>query len=130
MLPLCSVGKLKNAPIQQVQVTVMPEIIKEPERFPEPESRFYEGGRSYKDFFNNREAGFHRSEAWTDEINELEVFFNNNKPPMTIKLNPWSLIADVKSFISAHITTLRAYNGNKYYIGYLQRLNELKAILT
>jgi hypothetical protein len=66
---------------------------------------------------------------WSNEIEELEQFFSSVKLPDTIRLNPCSMITDINLFIKSHMDIVKAQNGNKRYIPYLERLQELKAIL-
>lgn len=66
---------------------------------------------------------------WSNEITELEQFFKVAKLPDTIKLNECSTIIDVSLFIDSHLSIVKAQNGKLRYKPYLDRLNELKAIL-
>ena len=66
---------------------------------------------------------------WSNEITELEQFFNTVKLPDTIKLNQSSKITDLNLFIKSHMDIVKAQNGNKRYIPYLERLQQLKTNL-
>ena len=67
---------------------------------------------------------------WSDDIAELERFFKAVKlPSETIRLDKCSQIIDIKLFIKSHMDIVQAQNGNLRYQPYLDRLNELKAIL-
>lgn len=66
---------------------------------------------------------------WSNEIEELDQFFSSVKLPASIKLNLCSTITDINLFISSHLETVKAQNGNNRFIPYLDRLNELKSIL-
>lgn len=66
-------------------------------------------------------------EDWSCEIKELEDYFNNvdcnNK---SMKLNSSHTITNCAQFIAAHLSTIKANNGNKCYLPYLNRLRLLK----
>jgi len=68
---------------------------------------------------------------WSNDIAELETYFENttiiNKP---VQLNQCTIITDCHSFIKSHLTIVKANNGNQTFIPYLNRLQELKQILT
>jgi hypothetical protein len=65
------------------------------------------------------------------EIEELETFFNNAIiPTQPLKLNAYSTIVDCSLFIETHLTIVRANKGNNVYLPYLNRLQELKKVLT
>ena len=68
---------------------------------------------------------------WSKEIEELETYFSNieifNK---SVKLSQNITITDISSFIVSHFTTLKANNGNRTFLPYLNRLQELKQVLT
>jgi len=69
-------------------------------------------------------------ENWTQDITELETFFSTvNLPDRSIKLNPHTTITDVPKFIESHITPVKANNGNRTFVPYLNRLQELKQVL-
>lgn len=71
-----------------------------------------------------------QSQNWSDQINEMENYFQNTSIPTNpIKLDGCSTITDAKLFIESHIATVRANNGNKTFLPYLNRLNKLKIIL-
>lgn len=63
------------------------------------------------------------------KIDELEVWFINQTLPQSIKLNGLSYINDVPKFVKSHFEYLRANSGNPSFLGYWDRLNELKNIL-
>lgn len=70
-------------------------------------------------------------ENWNNEIEVMEDFFKElttEKQP--IQLNTSSTITDVPTFVKSHLTTVKANNGNKTFLPYLNRLQELKQILT
>ena len=67
---------------------------------------------------------------WSNDIAELKTYFENttiiNKP---VQLNQCAIITDCQSFINSHLAIVKANNGNKTFIPYLNRLQELKQIL-
>jgi hypothetical protein len=72
-----------------------------------------------------------QSEIWSKEISELETFFSTIKIPDTlIQLNSCSTIVDVPEFIKSHLSTVKANEGKRVFSPYLNRLQELKQILT
>jgi len=67
---------------------------------------------------------------WNQDIQELEQFFKAVRlPGEPVTLNSCSKITDINLFIESHLNICKAQNGNKRYIPYLERLQELKAIL-
>ena len=65
------------------------------------------------------------------EISELENYFLGITPTnKTVQLNKCSTIIDCSLFIESHFATVNRNNGNKIYLPYLKRLQELKQILT
>jgi hypothetical protein len=66
---------------------------------------------------------------WSNEIEEMEQFFKSIKLPEMIKLDQCSKITDVPLFVESHLSVLKAQNGNRRYMPYLDRLNEMKTIL-
>ena len=68
---------------------------------------------------------------WSKDIEVLEDYFNNiNTPTQPIKLNKCTIINDVPIFVKSHLATVKANNGNKTFLPYLNRLQELKIVLT
>lgn len=64
-------------------------------------------------------------ESWG--IADLETFFETaTLTTVPVKLNNWSTITDVSKFIAGHLAIVKANNGNKTFLPYLERLNELK----
>lgn len=67
---------------------------------------------------------------WNVQIEELESFFNNIiLPKKEIRLNQCTAISNVNKFITSHLTTVKANNGNLIYLPYLVRLQELSLLL-
>ncbi|GLB49838.1 DUF6965 family protein [Neptunitalea lumnitzerae] len=72
-----------------------------------------------------------KRENWQNEIELLEIFFNQTElPKAAIQLNKGSKIFDVQKFISSHLSTVKANNGITVYLPYLNRLQQLKEVLT
>ncbi|WP_312076455.1 DUF6965 family protein [Chryseobacterium sp.] len=71
------------------------------------------------------------AEIWNKEITELEQFYSKNLlPTEPIKLNNGSNILDVSKFIQTNLQTIKANNGKHSFLPYLNRLQQLKQILT
>jgi len=67
---------------------------------------------------------------FNNAIAELENFFKGIIiPTQPVKLNPGTTITNCSIFIESHFATIRANNGNKYFLPYLDRIHELKHIL-
>lgn len=68
-------------------------------------------------------------ELW--DIESLESFFNSiDIPGHPIKINEFERIENVELFIKAHLTTIKANNGNRTFRPYLDRLQTLKQVLS
>jgi len=72
-----------------------------------------------------------KSQNWSDDIAELENYFASIElPTQPVKLNRCSTITDCSLFIENHFATVKANNGKRTYLPYLNRLQELKQVLT
>src|SRR5690554_5555403 len=70
-------------------------------------------------------------ENWGNDIAELEKYFAGIElPPQPVKLNRCSTITDCSLFIKNHFATVKANNGKRTFLPYLNRLQELKQVLT
>ncbi|WP_207759809.1 DUF6965 family protein [Flavobacterium cyanobacteriorum] len=68
---------------------------------------------------------------WINDIAELENYFASIElPTQPIKLNRCSTITDCSLFIKSHFATVKANNGKRTFLPYLNRLQELKQVLT
>jgi len=68
---------------------------------------------------------------WDFDISELENYFKGiTLPTRHVKLNPYSTITNVPLFIESHFATVKANNGKQTFLPYLNRLQELKQVLT
>jgi hypothetical protein len=66
-------------------------------------------------------------ENWEQDIAELENYFAGiTLPTQPIKLNRCSIITNCSLFIESHFTTVKANNGKRTFLPYLDRLQELK----
>jgi uncharacterized protein DUF6371/zinc ribbon protein/uncharacterized protein DUF6965 len=70
-------------------------------------------------------------ENWGNDIAELENYFASIRlPTRPVKLNSCNTITDCSLFIVSHFATVKAKNGKRTFLPYLNRLQELKQILT
>jgi len=70
-------------------------------------------------------------ESWTNEVDDLEKYFKAAKLPASlVKLDQSSTITDIPLFIAAHMATVRANDGNRTYLPYLNRLKILKECIS
>jgi hypothetical protein len=68
---------------------------------------------------------------WSNDIAELELFFTKfNLTNQPLKLNHSSTIINYSVFIESHFETVKANNGKRTFLPYLNRLKELKQVLT
>lgn len=68
---------------------------------------------------------------WSNEIAELENYFASIElPTQPVKLNEFSTIADCSLFLESHFATVKANNGKPTFLPHLNRLQELKQVLT
>lgn len=65
--------------------------------------------------------------VWTNDIKELEEYFKGlTARANAVKLNTYTTVTDVSKFLDTHFATLKANNGNRKFIPYLNRLKDLK----
>src|SRR5690554_4292676 len=68
---------------------------------------------------------------WSNDIAELENYFASIElPTESIQLNRCSTITDCSVFVENHIATVKRNNGKPTFLPYLNRLQELKQVLT
>lgn len=68
---------------------------------------------------------------WTKDIAKLETYYKSIElPTQPVKLNQCSTITHPQGFIESHFAAVKANSGNSYFLPYLNRLQELKKILT
>ena len=67
---------------------------------------------------------------WSKDIAELESYFASIElRTQTVKLNKGSTITNVRLFIESHFAVVKANNGKRTFIPYLNRLQDLKRII-
>jgi len=72
-----------------------------------------------------------KPESWEQDIAELENYFTGiTIPTQPVKLKPGESIKDVSTFIESHFATVKANNSKRTFLPYLNRLQELKQVLT
>jgi hypothetical protein len=100
-----------------------PEVVKpfvEVKTFEQPESVYY---------FSKPEQP--KPESWEQDITELENYFTEiTLPTQPVKLNKCSTITNCSLFIESHFATVKANNGKRTFLPYLNQLLELKQVLT
>ncbi len=70
-------------------------------------------------------------ENWSNDIAELKTYFANIElPAEPVKLNHYSTVINVSLFIESHQAIVKANNGKRTFLPYLNRLQELKQVLT
>ena len=68
---------------------------------------------------------------WSNDIAELENYFASIElPTQPVKLNECGTITNCSLFIESNFSTVKANNGNRTFLPYLNRLQELKQVLT
>jgi hypothetical protein len=78
--------------------------------------------------FSNSEQP--KPENWEQDITELENYFTGIElPTHLIDMNQWSTVTNISLFIESHFATVKEHNGNRAFLPYLNRLQELKQIL-
>lgn len=71
-----------------------------------------------------------KTENWDKIISELENCFSNIEiPKQPVKLSHCTTIINCSTFIEKHLAFIKANNGNKTFLPYLSRLQELRNIL-
>ena len=80
-------------------------------------------------YFSKHEQPKH--ESWEQEIAELENYFAEIAlPTQPVQLKQAETIFNCSLFIESHFATVKTNNGNKTFLPYLNRLQELKQVLT
>jgi hypothetical protein len=69
--------------------------------------------------------------VWEDVIKEPEAFFDSRRDnlPESVRVHDGEIV-DVPLFIESHLARGKAHNGNPTFKPYLDRLEELKNLLT
>lgn len=72
-----------------------------------------------------------KPENWIQVITELENYFKRIElPTHPLNLNQCSTITNIQLFIESHFAAVKANNGKQTFFPYLDRLQELKQVLT
>ena len=72
-----------------------------------------------------------KPETWQEQINVLEKYFSETTlPKLPINVNEFSTITNIPLFIETHLAAVKANNGNRSFLPYLERLQELQHLLT
>lgn len=105
----------------------------------ENEAKQYDGNKDYSDDkyianrgkgIANRGKGKVQPQSWNNEITELEIYFANIElPTKPVKLNEYSTVTDCPLFMETHFAIVKRNNGNKTFLPYLNRLQQLKQTL-
>jgi hypothetical protein len=70
------------------------------------------------------------SPNWSKSISSLENFFSTAKVPATpIKMDACTTIVDYPLFIDSHLAIVKANNGKRIFLPYLERIEKLKQII-
>lgn len=71
-----------------------------------------------------------KPKSWEQDITELENYFAGIAlPTQPVKLNQYSTVTNCSLFIESHFATLKANNGRRTFLPYLNRLQGLKEVL-
>ena len=71
-----------------------------------------------------------KPESWEQDITELENYFAGIQlPTQPVKLNRCSTITECSLFIESHFASVKANNGKRTFLPYLNRLQELKQVI-
>jgi len=69
-------------------------------------------------------------EKWDPYIQELEEFFSKTELPKgPIRVTKFAVINDLDFFVNGHLSIVKANNGNRYFLQYLQRLVFIKKMI-
>jgi hypothetical protein len=72
-----------------------------------------------------------KPESWEQDITELENYFTGiTLPTQPVQLKQAETIFNCSLFIESHFTTVKGNNGKRTFLPYLNRLQELKQVLT
>jgi len=118
--------KPSHEPTQKDEV-LKTERIERHKREPENTSAF---STVKKEQPENEILSNNKNENWSNEISELEIYYSENQmTKKSIKLNQCTKIIDVPKFIESHFAIVKANIGNKRYLPYFNRLQELKNLI-
>lgn len=83
----------------------------------------------YKTEANTKKEIIIKSDLWSNEITELERFFQV-MPSGPVRLSKCEIITDPSLFVKSHLDIVKGQNGNSRYMPYMDRLNEVKILLS
>ena len=123
----------RTQPVENM-VQQVPEPINEPEPIPKSVKSVKSEGENKTLFSTEKKPSTVKPsfikpilEDWTQQIDELENFFNEVElPAEPIRLNQCSEILNVSLFVETHLATLKKYNGNNNFLPFLNRLKSIK----
>jgi len=93
----------------------------------EPQSEYF-GTIKKDEFFPTIKK--EQPETWNTDIDDLVQFFETMALPTSIELSQCESISNVSSMVNSHLAYVKANNGKRAYMPYLNRLQALKQILT
>lgn len=80
---------------------------------------------------NNNDRTAIEPETWDQDIAELEHYFSTvSLPTNPVRLNPCTMLTNANIFIHSNLAIVKANNGNRTFLPYLERMQELKQILS
>lgn len=121
---------------QNIKETPKPEPVETPTREKSEKSEaskktFFSQPEHLAKFENLTKPNIEQAQSWGNTIAELENYFASIElPNQPIKLNKCSTIKNCSLFIESHFATVKGNNGNRTFLPYLKRLQELKQVLT
>lgn len=81
-------------------------------------------------FLSDHSEPYHK-ESWLNDISQLENYFSSITLPVDpIKLNQCTTINNCSGFVETNLSIAWENNGNRTYLPYLKRLQELQQLLT
>ncbi len=126
--------KFRTQSVEQIHEKIIVEQIllqPKPEPITVPKSEIGEKSEAIKTNFINDDFDVKKvieNNLWN--ISQLEDFFNTTAlPTHPIKLGACTTITDVNFFVSSHLATVKANNGNRTFLPYFNRLKEIKTKL-
>lgn len=116
---------LKDFALQETEVAKPAPIITRPNN----EVKTSDKARPFRNF--KELSGTNKNQSWEQDIIELENCFSEiTIPAYPVQLNKATLLTNANIFISNHFAVVKANNGKKTFLPYLERLKELKQVLT
>jgi len=66
---------------------------------------------------------------WMEDIEQMEQYFKSIDLNQTVQLEPFATITNLKKFIECHLSIVKAQNGKRTFLPYMERLNKVKELL-